>query len=360
MDCIVEPKYFFASDNTCGLCPPAWDALRRAGEGFCPSYGEDAWTQDACDALRELFECACDVYFVFNGTAANSLALASLCQSYHSVIAHETAHLETDECGAPEFFSNGTKILLGRGGDGKLAPDTVEPLITKRSDLHFPKPRVLSLTQPTELGTVYYIDEIRKLSALAHRHGLKVHMDGARFANAVAALDVAPREISWQAGVDVLCFGGIKLGMGLGEAVVFFDRDLSAEFSYRCKQAGQLASKMRFLSAPWSAALREGWWLKNARHANACARLLAARIEATTGYKPIHAVEANAVFLQMPDEVATALRERGWVFYNFIGGGARFMCSWATTDEQISALVSDLHDIKIGEIMQADEWEQLG
>ena len=338
----MEPKYFFASDNTSGLCPPAWDALQRAGEGFCPSYGEDIWTQDACDALRQVFECACDIYFVFNGTAANSLALASLCQSYHSVIAHETAHVETDECGAPEFFSNGTKLLLAPGAYGKMTVDAVEHLITKRSDLHFPKPRVLSITQPTELGCVYQPDEIQELSQLAHSRGLKVHMDGARFANAVASLDVAPCEISWQAGVDVLCLGGIKLGLGLGEAVVFFDRTLSEEFSFRCKQAGQLASKMRFLSAPWSAALRDGWWLENAAHANARARQLASRLQAATGYKPMHAVEANGVFLQMPEKVATALRERGWVFYTFIGGGARFMCSWATTDAHIDELVDDI------------------
>lgn len=346
----VEPKYFFASDNTCGLCPPAWEALRVAGEGFCPSYGEDAWTRDACDALRETFETACDVYFVFNGTAANSLALATLCQSYHSVIAHESSHIETDECGAPEFFSNGTKLLLAHGENGKIAPDAVQHLITRRSDLHFPKPRVLSLTQPTEMGTVYQPDEIRELSDLAHHYGLKVHMDGARFANAVASLQVAPREISWQAGVDVLCFGGIKLGMGMGEAVVFFDRNLSVEFSYRCKQAGQLASKMRFLSAPWSAGLRDGWWLENARHANACATTLADRVEAVAGANPMHAVEANAVFLDLPESISGGLRERGWVFYNFIGGGARFMCSWATTDEQISALVADFHRIAFNHV----------
>ncbi|MDF2441143.1 MAG: threonine aldolase [Abditibacteriota bacterium] len=346
MNTFAEPIYFFASDNTCGLCPPAWDALRIAGEGFCPSYGEDIWTRDACDALRDTFETECDVYFVFNGTAANSLALATLCQSYHSVIAHESAHIETDECGAPEFFSNGTKLLLARGERGKMEPESVERLITRRSDLHFPKPRVLSLTQPTEMGVIYQPAELKELSDLAHHRGLKVHMDGARFANAVASLQVAPREISWQAGVDVLCFGGIKLGMGLGEAVVFFDRDLSAEFSFRCKQAGQLASKMRFLSAPWSAGLRDGWWLENARQANACAQALAKGIKAATGIAPLYPVEANAVFLDLPQQLQNKLRERGWVFYSFIGGGARFMCSWATTEEQIAALINDISNIQ--------------
>jgi threonine aldolase len=254
---MTEAKYHFASDNTSGLCPEAFDALRQANEGYCASYGDDSYTRAASDALRELFETNCDIYFVFNGTAANSLALAALCQSYHSVIVHEAAHVETDECGAPEFFSNGTKILLAQD-DGKIRPETIERLVTRRTDIHYPKPRVLSLSEPSELGLLYRPEELRVLTAEARRHGLKVHMDGARFANAVASLGVAPKELTWQAGVDVLCFGGTKLGMGFAEAVIFFDRKLSTEFEWRCKQAGQLASKMRFLAAPWATMLRSG------------------------------------------------------------------------------------------------------
>ena len=235
-----EPKYHFASDNTAGICPEAWQALAESNEGFMPSYGDDATTRAACDAFRDFFGTDCDVYFVFNGTAANSLALATLCQSYHSVICHERAHVETDECGAPEFFSNGSKLLIAKGPNGKLDLDHVEHLVTHRRDLHYPQPKGLTISQSTELGTVYTPTEVAAVCDLAKRHGIKIHMDGARFANALAALGCHPSEITWKAGLDVLCFGGTKLGMAVTEAVVFFDRELGKEFAYRCKQAGQL------------------------------------------------------------------------------------------------------------------------
>jgi threonine aldolase len=341
---MIEPRFDFASDNTSGLCPEAWEALQAANHGYCPSYGDDGYTRAAAESLREVFETDCDIYFVFNGTAANSLALASLCQSYHSVIAHPAAHVETDECGAPEFFSNGTKLLL-TADEGKLRPESVERVVTRRSDIHFPKPRVLSLSQPSELGLVYRPEEIAALSDTAHQHGLKVHMDGARFANAVAALAVPPKALSWQAGVDVLCLGGTKAGMGFAEAVIFFDRTLSWEFAWRCKQAGQLASKMRFLAAPWARMLRGGEWLKHAEHANRCARLLAEGATAVPGVRLLHAVEANAVFLELPAELAEALRARGWRFYSFIGGGARLMCSWRTTAQEVEEFLQDLRSL---------------
>lgn len=185
-------KYQFASDNTAGLCPEAMEALVRANAGSCAAYGEDEWTAEAAQLFRRVFECDCDVYFVFNGTAANSLALASLCQSYHSVITHESAHIETDECGAPEFFSSGTKILLAPGENGKLDLTNAERLVTRRKDIHFPKPKVVSITQPTELGTLYSPRELKEVGSFARRYGLRVHMDGARFAQAVAALGVPP------------------------------------------------------------------------------------------------------------------------------------------------------------------------
>ncbi|MDQ3814524.1 MAG: low specificity L-threonine aldolase, partial [Armatimonadota bacterium] len=263
-----------ASDNYAGICPEAWAALAEANHGHAPGYGDDAWTQRAADLIRAVFETKCEVFFVFNGTAANSLALAAMCQSYHSILCHEIAHIERDECGAPEFFSNGTKVLLLEGENGKVSPDAVTSMARKRTDIHFPKARVLSLTQPTEVGTVYSVEELKALCDTAHQLGLKVHMDGARFANAVSFLQVAPREISWQAGVDVLCLGATKNGSGVGEAVVFFDLDLAREFDYRCKQAGQLASKMRFLSAPWVGMLQDDAWLRHAAHANHMAKRL--------------------------------------------------------------------------------------
>jgi threonine aldolase len=336
-------KCHFASDNTAGICPEAWAAMEAANDGYVPSYGDDVHTREASDLFRNVFETDCDVYFAFNGTAANSLALASLCQSYHSIIVHERAHVETDECGAPEFYSNGTKILLTAGEDGKLDVAEVERTITRRSDIHFPKPRALSLSQSTELGTVYTREEIRAVCATAKSHGLRTHMDGARFANAVASLGVPPAELTWKAGVDVLCFGGTKLGAGAcSEAIIFFDRNLSGEFAYRCKQAGQLASKMRFLSAPWTALLRDDLWLEHAAHANAMARRLGEGLAALPGISLHRQPEANAVFATFPPAVAENLRARGWVFYSFIGlGGARLMCSWRTTEVEVDAFIAD-------------------
>jgi threonine aldolase len=262
------------------------------------------------------------------------------------VICHELAHVETDECGGPEFFSNGSKLLTARGEGGKLAPEAVREVISRRSDIHFPKPRVVTLTQATEVGTVYRPAEVAAIAELAHAHGLRVHMDGARFCNAVAALGVAPADITWRAGVDVLCFGGTKMGLPVGEAVVFFDRRLSEDFAWRCKQAGQLASKMRFLSAPWLGMLEGDAWLRRAAHANAMARRLAAGLAGIPGARLLFPVEANGVFVALPDAVQQGLRARGWRFYTFIAaGGARLMCAWDTQPESVDALLADLREL---------------
>jgi len=336
----------FASDNYAGICPEAWQAMGEANHSFANSYGDDPWTEKACDALREFFDAECQVFFVFNGTAANSLALASLCHSYHSIICHELAHIETDECGAPEFFSNGTKVLLVPGADGKVNLEAVANTVTRRTDIHYPKPKVLSITQATELGGVYRPDELQAIRRVADEYDLKVHMDGARFANAVASLGVHPRALTWQAGVDVLTFGGAKNGMAIGEAVVFFNTELAEEFDYRCKQAGQLASKMRFLSAPWHGMLQGGALLRHAAHANLMARELATDLQSVAGVEIVHPVEANAVFVRMPETFLKGLLARGWYFYTFIGTGeARLMCSWQTTEEDIAELVSDLREL---------------
>ncbi len=339
-----ELKQQFASDNYAGICPEAWMATDAANRGHATAYGDDPWTDRAADAFRKLFETDCEVYFVFNGTAANSLALASLCQSYHSVICCDQSHVETDECGAPEFFSNGSKLLVATSVDGKLTPDAIHELATKRQDIHYPKPRAVTVTQPTETGRVYTIEELRAISAICKRHGLSLHMDGARFANACASLGCSPADMTWRSGVDVLCFGGTKNGMAIGEAVLFFDRHLAADFDYRCKQAGQLASKMRFLSAPWVGMLESGAWLKNAQHANECARRFAVQVEGIHGVKLAQPVEANAVFVQAELEVLERLRGLGWHFYTSIGGAARFMFAWDSDPERIDAFCRDLRN----------------
>ncbi|MCB1907331.1 MAG: low specificity L-threonine aldolase [Rhodocyclaceae bacterium] len=330
----------FASDNTAGACPEALDALVAANAGWQPSYGTDEITHRVCDRLREVFETDCDVYFVFNGTAANALSLAALCRSYHSVICADCAHVETDECGAPEFFSNGTKLLRAVALQGKLPPAEIGRLVNLRSDIHYPRPRVVSVTQASELGTVYSPAELAAVSEAARLAGLRVHMDGARFANAVAARGCSPAELSWRAGVDVLCLGGTKMGLPLGEAVVFFDRELSAEFAWRCKQAGQLASKMRYLAAPWLGVLEHDAWLRRAAHANRMARRLADGLTRLPGVALHAPCEANGVFVNLPAVAANHLRAAGVHFYTFIGGAARFMCSWATSEEAVDRLLS--------------------
>jgi len=333
----------FASDNNAPVCPEAWASLQAANQEHAPGYGEDRWTARASDLIREVFETHCDVYFVFNGTAANALALAAMCRSYHSILCHELAHVERDECGAPEFFSNGTKVLLLPGEGGKIRPDAITEAVERRTDVHYPKPRAVSLTQATETGTAYTVPELKAIWARARQHRLGIHMDGARFANAVASLGVAPRELTWEAGVDVLCFGGTKNGTAVGDAVVFFNRDLSAEFDYRCKQAGQLASKMRYLSAAWVGMLEDGAWLRHAAHANAMAERLHDQLRLVGEVQIQFPRQANAVFVDMPAPVIRGLHARGWHFYNFIAaGGCRLMCSWDTTEEDVDSFVADL------------------
>jgi len=340
----TPPRRQFASDNYSGICPEALAALATANAGHEVSYGNDSWTTKASDLIRDVFETKCEVFFVFNGTAANSLALATLCQSYHSILCHELAHIEGAECGATEFFANGSKVLLLSGDHAKVDEKPIERAVNKRTDIHYPKARALSLTQATELGTVYSVEELRTLTDTAKHFGLRVHMDGARFANAVTSLNVAPKEITWKAGVDVLCFGGTKNGIAVGEAVVFFNLELAREFDYRCKQGGQLASKMRFLSAPWVGMLQDGAWLRHARHANAMAQRLEKAIRSIRGVEIAHPVQTNSVFAHLPEPAIKAMREKGWKLYTHVGsaGEARLMCSWDTQPEDVDAFASDL------------------
>jgi threonine aldolase len=335
-------RHQFASDNNAGICPEAWRALAAANaEGHHAAYGDDPWTARAADRLRELFDIDCDVHFVFNGTAANALALAALAKSYQAVIATPVSHIETDECGAPAFFSGGAKLLLtpaegAAGRLGKMTADDVETLATRRTDVHGPRAVAVSLTQATEMGTVYTVDEVRAIAAAAKRHALRVHMDGARFANAVATLGVEPADITWRVGVDVLCFGGTKNGLHAGEAVVFFDRALGDDFAYRVKQAGQLASKMRFLAAPWTGMLEGHAWRQHAAHANAMAQRLRGHLAGMSGLELLLPTEANAVFARLPRAVIDSLHADGWRFYEFLSdGGCRLMCSWDTTAESV-------------------------
>jgi threonine aldolase len=338
-------RHEFASDNTAAICPEAWAALQEANAGAVASYGDDRWTRRACDLVREIFETDCEVFFAFNGTAANALALAQICQSFQAVICHENAHIVTDECGAPEFFSGGAKLVPTSGAKGKIDIHKAEAALARFRDFHSSKPRAISLAQTTEMGTVYTQDELTAIAQFARERSLLIHMDGARFANAVAALGCAPKEISCQVGVDVLCFGGTKNGTGAGELIVFFKKDLAREFEYRLKQAGQLASKMRFLAAPWVGLLTDGVWLRNAENANERAQSLAEKLR-TLGLKIVFPCEASAVFLQLPDPLVKKLHERGWQFYKFIEPDIyRVMCAWSVSEKDIEEFVADVRSV---------------
>jgi threonine aldolase len=300
-----------------------------------------------CEHIRQIFDVDCDVYFVFTGTGANALGLAQLCQPFHGVICHERAHIQTDEGGATEFYTRGAKLFLTNTTNGKIDLDEAEKLVAQQVELHGHMMRAISIAQATELGTVYSPGEVDAIGGFARAHRMLLHMDGARFANAVASLGCAPKTITWKAGVDILSFGGTKNGLATGELVIFFDKKSSRDFQYRVKQAGHLGSKMRFLAAPWLGLLQGDVWLRNARHANEAARDLAQRLRKEAGKESLFPVESNAVFVQLSDQLVRGLHARGWRFFKFLEPDVyRLMCSWSTTADDISMLVGDFVAIK--------------
>jgi threonine aldolase len=335
----------FASDNNAGIYPEVLIAIQDANEGHVTGYGDDPFTLRAQQAICDVFEKECAVFFVSNGTTANCLALSVVVRSYHGVIVHEHSHIETDECNALGHFIPGAKTIVVGGDLGKVDPDRIRRVIGSPHDVHRSKPRAISLTNATELGTVYQTEEIRKISQLAKSLGLFVHVDGARFANAVASLGCSPADLTWRSGVDALSFGGTKNGLGFGEAIVFFEKEFAQEFAYRMKQSGQLASKMRFLSAPWLALLKNGLWLERAKLANQMAKSLANKLKPLSGIDLLFPTEANAVFAKIPQPAIDAMYKLGWRFYTDVGpgGGARLMCSWDTTQQDVDEFVEDLH-----------------
>jgi threonine aldolase len=340
-------RHQFASDNTAAICPEAWTALEQANTRYAASYGEDEWTAKLCDRVREIFEADCDVYFTYTGTGANALGLAQVCQPFHGVICHERAHIQTDEAGATEFYTRGAKLFLTKTKEGKIDLSEAEKLFVQQVELHGHMMRALSIAQATELGTVYAPDEVEAVGAFARAHKMLLHMDGARFANAVASLGCAPKTITWEAGVEILSFGGTKNGVAAGELVVFFDKNFSRDFQYRIKQAGHLGSKMRFLAAPWMGLLSGNVWLRNARHANDAAGKLAQRLRDKAAVESVFPVKSNAVFVQLDEQFVGDLHARGWRFYKFVEPDIyRLVCSWSTTDEDISMLVDDFVAIK--------------
>lgn len=305
----------FRSDNEAGAHPAIIEAVSRAfSAGPVHSYGGDEWTQRLERRLRDLFEKPDLVAFpVITGTAANGLALANCTPPWGSVFCHPSAHIAEEETNAPEFFTSGARLFRVDGPAGKIDPRKLAVALAQPvyGVVHYPQPSVVSITQATECGTVYGPEEVAAISASAQRHGLKLHMDGARFANALAYVGCAPAEISWKAGVDVLSFGATKNGAMAAEAVVFFDAELARDFQYRRKRGGHLLSKMRFLSSQLEAYLTDGLWLANARHANAMARRLVAGLTALKGTQLLYPVEANEIFIILPTRMHDALAAGG-------------------------------------------------
>lgn len=337
----------FASDNTSGVHPRVLSALSEVDQGPAMPYGKDAVTERARARVAEVFETDCTVFPVATGTAANALTLAAMTPPWGGVYCHADSHINTDECGAPELFTGGAKLLPIHGEHGKLTAATLEAALADWTPgfVHQVQPHVVALTQATEAGTVYTPEEVAAIAELAHAHGLKVQMDGARFANALVSLGCTPAQMTWEAGVDALAFGATKNGTMAAEAAVFFDSDLAASVPYRRKRGGHLFSKMRYLSAQLEAYLRDDVWLVNAGHANAQAQRIGHGLTALPGCRLLHPVEANEVFVEVPVELADALEAAGYGFYRWGGahGGAsalRLVASWNSDPAQVEALLA--------------------
>jgi threonine aldolase len=334
----------FASDNNSGAHPEVLAAIAAANEGHVVAYGDDDYTAAARGGFRQHFGEAAEPFMVFNGTAANVLALEALAHPYEAVICPATAHLNVDECGAPERIA-GVKLLAVETADGKLTPDLVAERITRVGDQHASQPRVVSISEATELGTVYTPDEISALAEFAHEHEMVLHVDGARLANAAAALDVPLRALTSDAGVDVFSFGGTKNGLLVGDAVVFLRSGLAEDFPFIRKQSMQLASKMRFLAAQFEALLGGDLWRRNASHANAMARRLADAISGIDRVRLAHPVQANGVFATLPPEAIQRLGDAlpaslPFYVWDEVAGTIRLMCTWDTTEDDVDGLAS--------------------
>ena len=325
----------FGSDNHSGVHPDILKAMEAANEGYAVAYGDDKYSGRAVKKFKEYFGKNIDVYFVGNGTAANILGLKAVTDSFNSIYCAETAHLNVHECCGPEKFT-GCKLVIIPTPDGKLTVDLLKPYIVGFGDPHMAQPKVISITQTTERGTIYTPKEIKKLSDFAHKNGMLLHMDGARLCNAAASLNVEMKEITTNAGVDILSFGGTKNGMMFGDAVVFFDKKLGKNFEFIRKQGMHLTSKMRFISVQFEALLSDDLWLKNAKHANRMAQLLYNEVKDIPQIKITQKVQANAVFASLPANIITRLQKK-YAFHvtNEQTCEVRWMCSFNTSKEDV-------------------------
>lgn len=334
----------FCSDNVTGAAPEILEAIAKANGGAVASYGEDDLTHRVSAGLCDLFEREVDVFLVATGTAANALSLSVMAPPYGAIFCHPDSHIECDECGAPEFYTGGAKLVHLPSDDGKIHAETLRTALEAPDHgVHHVRAAAVSLTQSSEAGTVYSLDEIRAITRLTHQHDLKVHMDGARFANAMAALGCTPAEATWKAGIDILCFGAGKNGALAAEAVVIFDQTLTEAFAYRRKRGGHLFSKMRFLAAQFDAYLADGLWLQLAGNANDAAARLAEGLAGIPGAAFRYTVQANEIFVELPEPTIRGLAADGFQFHRWPGEGARLLrlvTAFNTRPEDVDAFIA--------------------
>lgn len=339
----------FCSDNTAGTSPEIMESLIKANNDYVMPYGADDLTLKVEQKLADIFETDVTCFLVATGTASNALALSTLTPPYGEIYCHREAHINVDECGAPEFFTNGAKLVTLPGQHGKLHPGDLSAALAMASDaVHHTQPAALSLSQSTECGTVYGPSEVHNLCDIAKEHGLYTHMDGARFANALVTLDCAPAEITWKAGIDVLSFGATKNGAMAAEAVIFFNKKLGRDFGYRRKRGGHLVSKGRYIAAQMNAYLEHDLWLRNARHANEMCKRLKDGLLPIAGDQIHHPVEANAMFISLPEPVLEGLEAAGFKFYRWLDANSpliRLVTSFNTRMEDVDAFVKTAQDL---------------
>ncbi len=332
----------FASDNVTSACPEVMDAVIAANSGIAESYGDDQWSSRLQTKLSEIFETDVIVFPAVTGTAANALALSVLTPVFGKIYCHELSHINTDECGAPEFFTGGAKLIPMRSSNGRIDASDLSQTIRGAGNVHVQQPASVSITQSCETGTVYQIDEIMAISKTAHNHGMSVHMDGARFANAIASLGVSPAEMTWKSGVDVLTLGGTKNGCLAAEVIVFFKPELVGDFPFLHKRSGQLLSKMRFISSQLEAYLSDDVWLRNAGHANAMAKILSEGLDAFSNIELAYPTQSNEVFVHLSRELIDYLNNAGYDINEeeLDGQAVRFVTAWNSELKDVDRLLT--------------------
>jgi len=334
----------FASDNVTSACPEVMDAVIAANSGIAGSYGDDEWSLALKNRLSEIFETEVEVFLAVTGTASNALALSALAPVFGKVYCHELSHINTDECGAPELFTGGAKLIPMRSSNGRIDPSDLAETIRGSGNVHVAQPSVVSVTMSCETGTVYQLDEIKAISKIAHDNKMSVHMDGARFANALVSLDVSPAEMTWKSGVDVLTLGGTKNGCLAAEAVIFFKPEMVGNFPFLHKRSGQLLSKMRFISSQLEAYLTDDVWLRNARHANALAKILSEGLDSFSNIQLAYPTQSNEVFVHLPRDVIDYLNNSGYDINEeeLDGKAVRFVTAWNSDIKDINDLLETL------------------